>query len=285
MIWRRRKSRKTYGSRSRIPFRPDVVDPKRRSRRRRSLGKAVLAIAAAAGLAYVATAAYQRMPVAPMFVIKKVEMTGLARLTPADLEPLMALKPSETLPELDLRAVHERILSHPWIREAQIRKSYPDKLEVRVVERRPFAVVQADSGDILVDETGRILGKVPADSNASRPADGTAGNLSAGRPRFTGLGPVSAGADGFVDRAAFKRAVRAVSVLNADPVGIDEPLRVDVGDRKELVVYWKGVRLRFEPDRVREGWRRFQSVENDIRERRPKAREIDLRFPDTVVVR
>jgi cell division protein FtsQ len=266
-------------------FRPDVVDPRRRSRLRRLWLKAFLGIALAAGLGLGLTHAYRKASVAHLFEIKKVKLAGLERLKPADLEPLIGLKPSETLPDLDLRAVQERILSHPWVRAAQVRKTYPDTLSVRVEERRPFAVVQADSGDVLVDESGRILGKVPSDSETGRSGQSPAADPTAGRPRFVGLGPVAAGGNGFEDRTDFKRAVQAVSELEPDAAGGEEPLRVDVGDRSELVVYWEGLRLRFEPDRVRDGWRRFLSVKNDIRERRSRIGEIDLRFPDTVIVR
>ena len=285
MIRRRRTPRKTFKMKAFRSFRSDVIDPRRRSRQRRFFLKAAAGFALAAGLGYGLAVGYRALPVASLFEIKKVEITGLERLSPGDLEPLIALQPSQRLPDIDLREVHGRLMEHPWIRDAQVRKTYPDTLAIRVVERRPFAVVQGDSGDVLVDETGKVLEKVSGSAENGKTDSGPPANPAAVWPRFTGLGPVSSGGAGFQDRPAFRRAVQAVADLNRDPPGAETALSVDVRDRKELVVHWDGYRLRFGPDRVKEGWERFLSVQKDILERKPKIKEIDLRFPDYVIVR
>ncbi len=41
-----------------------------------------------------------------------------------------------------------------WVKDVQVRKVYPDTLDVTVIERVPFALLQREGGTFLVDEDG-----------------------------------------------------------------------------------------------------------------------------------
>ncbi len=56
--------------------------------------------------------------------------------------------------QLELDAVRERVLALPWVRAAQVRKRWPDRIEITVYEYQPVARWGDDS---LVDADGNIF--------------------------------------------------------------------------------------------------------------------------------
>ena len=62
---------------------------------------------------------------------------------------------------LSSREIGGLLLKHPFVREVAIRKAFPDKLIVRVGERRPVAMVNLDSLH-YVDERGTIFKRLTA---------------------------------------------------------------------------------------------------------------------------
>lgn len=65
---------------------------------------------------------------------------------------------------VDLDAVASRVLEHPYVKSAQVRRVPPDALEIEVVARRAVAVVSAGSL-YLADEDGALF-------KSARPGDG-----------------------------------------------------------------------------------------------------------------
>lgn len=55
---------------------------------------------------------------------------------------------------LDLSLLRERLLAHPWIDDVVLRRDWPDGLEVRLTEHRPYAYW---GGDALIDSAGRLI--------------------------------------------------------------------------------------------------------------------------------
>ncbi len=62
---------------------------------------------------------------------------------------------------LSTREIGRRLLTHPYVREVSVRKAFPDKLVVRVGERRPVAMINLDSL-YYVDERGEIFKRLTA---------------------------------------------------------------------------------------------------------------------------
>ncbi|MFC5570521.1 cell division protein FtsQ/DivIB [Lysobacter yangpyeongensis] len=55
---------------------------------------------------------------------------------------------------VDLKAAQEAVAKLPWVESAEVRKRWPDVLEVRVVEHKPFARWGADR---VLSEHGRLF--------------------------------------------------------------------------------------------------------------------------------
>jgi cell division protein FtsQ len=57
--------------------------------------------------------------------------------------------------------IGRRLRTHPWIRRVSVRKSFPDRLVVRIEENRPAAMMNLD-GLYYVDDQGRIFKRITA---------------------------------------------------------------------------------------------------------------------------
>lgn len=101
--------------------------------------------------------------------LDEVSVTGQKFTDPAAIFDALDLDRVRTLLSFDTRAAQERIEALPWIRQATISRILPDRVEIAVTERAPFAVWHRPDGAYLIDRSGRELGPVAADAVAGLP--------------------------------------------------------------------------------------------------------------------
>jgi cell division protein FtsQ len=58
---------------------------------------------------------------------------------------------------LDVKAARARLLAIPWIAEATVRKLYPDRLQIAVTEREPFALWQFGGNVSVISDDGPVI--------------------------------------------------------------------------------------------------------------------------------
>jgi cell division protein FtsQ len=146
---------------------------------------------------------------APIFSVEQITITGATRLTRSQVLARAQVPTGTTLVRLPKRAIVERLLAEPWIREVRVTRRFPHTLDIAITERRPVAIVDAGGTAIwLVDGSGVWL--------APRSATDT-GTLPVIRD-VEGLLPKAGG------QAASPELQNAVAVLN----GLSSPLRQKV---------------------------------------------------------
>jgi cell division protein FtsQ len=101
--------------------------------------------------------------------LQQVSTSG-HRFTPdGDIFDAVDLAHAPTMLSFDVRAAKQRIERLPWVERASIERIIPDRLEVRIVERRAFAVWQAEGRTFLIDKSGRVLTAIAADAMPALP--------------------------------------------------------------------------------------------------------------------
>jgi cell division protein FtsQ len=116
-----------------------------------------------------ALAAIESMLDAAGHGLTQVSLTG-HRLTPdGDLLDAIDLASSPTMLSFNSRAVQARIEALAWVERASIERIFPDRIEVRITERVPFAVWRNGGRHYLIDRKGRVLSAVAADTAAALP--------------------------------------------------------------------------------------------------------------------
>ncbi len=163
-----RRSRQTTAGRDlerffqgRPPRRNRSRRDERRSRlRRRSRLAAALGAVAAAGLAaamgLVFVFLHDLLTRGDFFPARRIEVAGAARLTAPEILETAGVQSGMNLLGLNLSAARRRLLAHPWIREAELRREIPAGLHIRVREHRAIARV-ALGGGFLLNEAGEIF--------------------------------------------------------------------------------------------------------------------------------
>jgi cell division protein FtsQ len=95
--------------------------------------------------------------------LQQVSVSGHRFTADTDIYAALDLDNARTLLSFDAGAARARIEQLPWIRRASIERIVPDRIDVRVVERVPYAVWRDAERSWLTDRAGRRLQPAPAD--------------------------------------------------------------------------------------------------------------------------
>lgn len=76
----------------------------------------------------------------PLFPVNKIHIGGqFARVTPVQLNYIARHELSGTFFTLDINKTRSAFEKLPWVKEAQVRRAWPDKLEISIVEHEAAA--------------------------------------------------------------------------------------------------------------------------------------------------
>jgi cell division protein FtsQ len=102
------------------------------------------------------------------FHVVAVRLYGAERVPQAELIQLAQITSGMSLLRINIERVRTRIMQHPGIRDALVRRVYPNELEITVYERRPYAILGSGSG-YLIDGEGYLLSQATPAEAASLP--------------------------------------------------------------------------------------------------------------------
>lgn len=91
------------------------------------------------------------------FAVSEIAVTGNTQTSEIDIVGALGLDGSTALVGLDPAAARTRISSLPWVESASVRKIYPATLEVKLTERKPFALWQQGETLSVIEKDGAII--------------------------------------------------------------------------------------------------------------------------------
>ena len=103
------------------------------------------------------------------FAIDEIRVSGNQQTSEIDIFDRVGLDGWTSLVGFDPEAARERIVSLPWVEAAAVRKVYPSTLEVKVVERVPFAIWQQGSRLSLIEESGAVISPMSGSRHSQLP--------------------------------------------------------------------------------------------------------------------
>lgn len=189
--------------------------------------------------------------------IEGAEMTGSRAIGEA-----LGIAAGTSILSLDLHAARDRLTALPWVKQAEIERRLPGQLRVRIVERTPIARLRGLRRVTLIDTGGN---EIAADVRKDR--------------RFAEL-PLLSG-----DRAA-AAAPALMKLLSRHPRYGRRVLAAHYqGRRRWDLKFDTGVILMLPEKHVAESWSRFvlYAARHGLLNRR--ARHIDMRLHDRMVIR
>ncbi len=155
-----------------------------------------------------------------LLAIDTVEVHGAARARAATVRRLSGIAVGDNLLRIDVDAARDRVLSHPWVAQAEVRVSAIDRVRISVVEHQPVALV-ALQNLYFVDAGGRFF---------KRLAPGETVDL----PVITGLERALIESDDPGQSAMLKSALEVVAGWDVDAYG--DLSEVNVNDARGLTV-------------------------------------------------
>lgn len=97
------------------------------------------------------------------FGAKRIEVNGMQRLDPSEVCRQAHVRPGVNIFHVNLSLARKRLLAHPWIRDAQVRRETPDAIIISIQEHTPLAMLDLGR-KFLIDTRGEIFKEVkPAD--------------------------------------------------------------------------------------------------------------------------
>ncbi|MCC6850211.1 MAG: FtsQ-type POTRA domain-containing protein [Deltaproteobacteria bacterium] len=208
----------------------------------------------------------------PYFAATEIVITPTTHVRPGALLESVDLHPGMSLWRIDPEALAARLEAHPWIRRAGVRREFPRRLVVDVVERKPVAILYLDEL-YYVDTTGLAFVRV---------GDRDPIEL----PFVTGVEAAIVADERPFARHAIRQALRVLDLMQAaglpfrvSEVHIERERGVSVfpvEPRVALTFGWSGFKTKVA---------RLERVLRDFRGREGRIREIDLTVGTAVVVR
>lgn len=118
---------------------------------------------------YVATAGYvfaltgetrdvtQAVTSAAGFAINNVKVSGNAETSEIDILEKIGLDGTTSLMALDAAATRDALKTLPWILDAEVRKVYPDTIEIKLKEKVAFGIWQHGMELSLIEKSGKVI--------------------------------------------------------------------------------------------------------------------------------
>ena len=89
--------------------------------------------------------------------LQEIRIEGREHAPREALLTALAIAPGDPILEFDPAEARARLMEVPWVEEAEVQRRLPDRIVVRITERRPFAIWQRDGRYAVIDRSGRVL--------------------------------------------------------------------------------------------------------------------------------
>lgn len=196
------------------------------------------------------------------FQTANVVLSGAKRLSRRDVLRIAGITEKSTLFLIDAESTRARILRNPWIADASVRKLYPDRLEIVIAEKKPFAVWQHRGEFSIVAKDGTVIDRIAREKVRA-----------AGLPFVVGAG-------------AEKRAAALYAVLDRFPtIKSEVAAAVLVAERRWNLRLKSGVDIRLPEENPDVALMRLVALDRSEHLLSRDVTVIDLRLKDRTAVR
>jgi cell division protein FtsQ len=93
----------------------------------------------------------------PYFGAREIHIEGNQRVSTRELLHQAQLHPGINVLSVNLRLVRKRLLAHPWVNAAEVSRSFPPRLRIRVREHEPLAILEIGQRRFGLDSQGQVF--------------------------------------------------------------------------------------------------------------------------------
>ena len=91
------------------------------------------------------------------FAVREVYADGRVRTDPEALRTQLGIAVGQPILTIDPDVARARLEQLPWVERASVERLLPNRVQVRLIERRPLALWQRDGRFALIDRGGEII--------------------------------------------------------------------------------------------------------------------------------
>jgi cell division protein FtsQ len=194
------------------------------------------------------------------FGLDRITIKGIDELRAAEILEAVGITPKVSLAFLDAAETRTRLEAMPLVRQASVRKLYPNALALTITEREPYAIWQRNGELFLVAQDGTVI-DLMRDARFARLPLVVGDEANARAKEYAAL----------LDEAgALKNRIRAGTLI----AGRRWNLKLD-----------NGIDIRLPEHGAAEALARFVALERDNRITDKDILAVDLRMADRVMVR
>lgn len=103
------------------------------------------------------------------FAIEDVRVSGNSETSEIDILEKLGLDGTTSLVALDVNAAREKLAQLPWVEEVEVRKVYPKTVEVKLQERKAYAIWQHGQELSLIEKSGSVIAPLRDNKFAALP--------------------------------------------------------------------------------------------------------------------
>ncbi|HQN17623.1 MAG TPA: FtsQ-type POTRA domain-containing protein [Syntrophobacteraceae bacterium] len=105
---------------------------------------------------------YHALLDAPWFRISDVAIKGLKHLKEDEILNTLMIPPESSLLTIKSSQLAKRLETLPWLESSAVRLSFPNRVEVEVIEREPLAVIHSEDY-YLIDTGGKLVSRASSE--------------------------------------------------------------------------------------------------------------------------
>lgn len=199
--------------------------------------------------------------VAPQnFTLKEIDLQGRVVLSNDEAVGMAGVRLGQTMSEIDLGNVKEKVLSHPRVKTAVVEAHMPGRLVIKLEERVPIGLVQKEGTIMGIDAEGVIIPLIPS--------------------REQIFAPIITGAEGMTDRELLREALSVIEFLRPDLVTKISEVRLLPATGITLLTTGNPMVIRLGRESAKEKIDRLRTLLEHFEKNSIQKDYIDLRFKD-----
>ena len=194
------------------------------------------------------------------FSLELVKFKGDKYIGQAQLVEELGLFDGIPILALDLNELRSEIKTRNWVKDAEITRVLPSKLEIKITEREPLAIWQFQKQLFLIDEEGIVLTNLDAAEGLPFPL--------------------------IVGEGANKHAAEIFKLLeNEKTLYSRVHAAIRLSDRRWNVMFMNGIEVMLPEDNLDEAWKKLARLQLEKQVLDRDVEKIDLRMHDRVYIK
>lgn len=210
----------------------------------------------------------------PLLALREVIIEGCRRTSEGDILSIAQLDRKLNMLSIKLATLRNKVEGHPWIERAEIRRIFPGRISIKIIERKPVAIILLERL-YYIDGKGAIFARVPSGHQIDHPV-------------LTGLRR-----DDFKDRpeeawGLVSKALKLTRLMEDRKILLQKDIsEIHMDKALGITIYTNdgAIEIKLGFDQYEAKWERLERVWRHLRKNPQKPAYIDCNYEKRIIVK